>query len=157
MKQKTTAIFTVMLLLGLLLAACQPVAPTEIPGLELTVQGAVNATQTAAPTATPTPTATNTPLPTLTPTPSRVQYGPTEFPENVNPLTGLDGQRSSHPQPPSGDGESLQFPPIRTPPRRLSYADIVFDYYTGEGANRFLLSSTGRIPQGRSRPFRSPD
>ena len=42
------------------------------------------------PTATFTPTATETPTPTITPTPVIVYYGPSNFPANVNPLTGLE-------------------------------------------------------------------
>ena len=143
MKQITIAIFTVILLLGLLLAACQP-TPTEIPGLELTVQSAVDATRTAAPTSTPLPTATNTPAPTLTPTPTRIQYGPTGYPENVNPLTGLEVSDPTILNRRPVMVKVANFPRSGRPHSGLSFADIVFDYYTGEGANRFVALFYGQ-------------
>ena len=153
MKQKTTAIFTVILLLGLLLAACQP---AEIPGLELTVQSAVDATRTAAPTSTPLPTATNTPAPTLTPTPTRIQYGPTGYPENVNPLTGLEVSDPTILNRRPVMVKVANFPRSGRPHSGLSFADIVFDYYTGGGENRFLAlfysqnsPKTGPVRSGR--------
>src|SRR5512133_2675023 len=144
MKHKTTAVFTIILLLGLLLAACQPAAPTEIPGLELTLQGAADAPRTAAPTATPLPTATNTPEPTFTPTPSRIQYGPTAFPENVNPLTGLVVSDPAILNRRPVMVKVANFPRYGRPHSGLSFADIVFDYYTGEGANRFVALFYGQ-------------
>ena len=144
MKQISTPIFTVILLLGLLLSACQPAVPTEIPGLELTVQSAVDATRTAAPTATSTPTATNTPEPTFTPTPSRIQYGPTAFPENVNPLTGLVVSDPAILNRRPVMVKVANFPRSGRPHSGLSFADIVFDYYTGEGANRFVALFYGQ-------------
>lgn len=143
MKQITIPIFTVIVLLGLLLAACQP-APTEIPGLELTVQSAVDATRTAAPTATPLPTATNTLAPTLTPIPTRIQYGPTGYPENVNPLTGLEVSDPAILNRRPVMVKVANFPRSGRPHSGLSFADIVFDYYTGEGANRFVALFYGQ-------------
>jgi len=144
MKQVTTPIFTVILLLGFLLAACQPAGPTQIPGLELTVQSAIDATRTAAPTATPLPTATNTPAPTLTPTPVRIQYGPTGYPENVNPLTGLVVSDPAILDRRPVMVKVSNFPRTGRPHSGLSFADIVFDYYTGEGANRFVALFYGQ-------------
>jgi hypothetical protein len=144
MKQKTTAIIAAILLLGFLLAACQPAAPTEIPGLELTVQSAIDATRTAAPTATPQPTATNTPLPTFTPTPIRIQYGPTGYPENVNPLTGLEVSDPAILDRRPVMVKVANFPRSGRPHAGLSFADIVFDYYTGEGSNRFVALFYGQ-------------
>ncbi|HOG79026.1 MAG TPA: DUF3048 domain-containing protein [Anaerolineaceae bacterium] len=99
-------------------------------------------TSTATPTQTPTPTATPTATPTPTPTP--VVYGPTGFPDNVNPLTGLV----------VSDPELLNrrpmfikvanFPRTGRPHAGLSYADLVFEYYIGEGANRFAAVYYGQ-------------
>lgn len=144
MKQISTPIFTIILLLGLLLSACQPAAPTEIPGLELTIQSAIDATHTAAPTATPLPTATNTPEPTFTPTPSRIQYGPTAFPEDINPLTGLVVSDPAILNRRPVMVKVANFPRTGRPHSGLSFADIVFDYYTGEGANRFVALFYGQ-------------
>ncbi|MEL7591094.1 MAG: DUF3048 domain-containing protein [Anaerolineaceae bacterium] len=128
-------IIAIMLVLTLVLAACQPAVPTVS---QEEIDLAVQQTLAALPTATSTPTATATPTPTLTPTPVIVQFGPTNFPDNVNPLTGLE----------VADPEILNRRPIMVkvanfprdgrPHAGLSQADIVFDYYTGEGSNRFM-------------------
>ncbi|NDJ52345.1 MAG: DUF3048 domain-containing protein, partial [Chloroflexi bacterium] len=80
--------FRLLTLLGLvvlLLAACAPQpavtpTPTKTP---IPQEAAVEDQPVAAPTATPEPGGT----PTATPLPG--PYGPTGYPENVNPLTGL--------------------------------------------------------------------
>ena len=135
-------------LLFLLLATswitgCQPISATSIPGLEssaapIQILVSPSATQTTSPTPTPSPT------PTLTPTPTVVAYGPSNFPNQINPLTGQA----------VADPELLARPPvmIKVPnfPREgrphagLSYADMVFDYYIGEGTNRFLAVYYGK-------------
>lgn len=89
-------------------------------------------------TSTPTLTATvtETPLPTDTPMP--VAYGPSNFPSNVDPLTGQV----------ASDPSLLDRRPIaikvnivprrsNRPPWGLSYADIVYDYYHNDGYSRF--------------------
>lgn len=99
---------------------------------------AVAKTLTAAPTATPTPTKTATPPPTSTPTQVIVQYGPTDFPDNVDPLTGLT---VSNPETLNRRPIMIKvsnYPREGRPHAGLSFADIVFDYYTGEGGNRFI-------------------
>jgi hypothetical protein len=107
--------------------------PTQLP-LSSTMTPSPSPTDTA--TATLTPTATETPLPTDTPTP--VAYGPSDFPSNVDPLTGLV----------VSDPTLLDRRPIAVkvnivprssnrPPWGLSYADIVFDYYHNDGYSRF--------------------
>jgi len=78
---------TIMLVAIFVLTACQQAAPTFSPE---EIEAAVQQTLAALPTATATPTPTRTPTPTITPTPVIVQYGPTNFPDNVNPLTGLE-------------------------------------------------------------------
>jgi hypothetical protein len=83
-----------------------------------------------------TPTVTETPLPTETPTP--VVYGPSNFPETIDPLTGLA----------VSDPDLLERRPIaikvnivprssNRPPWGLSKADIVYDYYHNDGYSRF--------------------
>jgi len=146
MKRSLFYMVTPMLVLTSLLAACQPApaTPTEIAGVEETVQAYIDATLTAQPTATPLPTASNTPLPTLTPTPSRVQYGPTNFPADVDPLTGLKVSDPTILDRRPVMVKVSNFPREGRPHAGLSYADIVFDYYTGEGANRFLALFYGQ-------------
>jgi len=81
---------------------------------------------------------TSTPLPTATPTQVIVRYGPDNFPANVNPLTGLEVADASILERRPIMIKVSNFPREGRPHAGLSAADIVFDYYTGEGANRFL-------------------
>ena len=109
----------------------------------------VNTTLTPSPvptdTATPTftPTVTETPLPTATPTP--VVYGPSNFPDNVDPLTGmvvlnptlLDRRPIA---------VKVNVVPRRSnrPPWGLTFADIVYDYYHNDGYSRFYAIFLGQ-------------
>jgi hypothetical protein len=121
-------LFYLFACLSILLAACSSVAtPTPLA-----------ATDTPAATATPVPpTATATPLPTATLVYPAEGYGPDNFPDNVDPLTGL----------PVHDPSLLDRRPllikVSNLPRNvrpqwgLSLADLVFEYYTEEGTTRF--------------------
>ncbi|MEN4099878.1 MAG: DUF3048 domain-containing protein [Anaerolineaceae bacterium] len=141
--QKRMRLLAFVLTVALLLIGCQPqaaVAPTET--------SAPIATQTAIPSATPTetlaPTATGTATVTPTPEATQIVVGPGQFPPDVNPLTGLQVE----------DPELLNrrpvmvkvsnFPREGRPHAGLSSADIVFDYYIGEGTNRFLALFYGK-------------
>jgi len=119
-------------LIAALLAGCRG-RSVEIPPTETSVPP----TSTTAPTDTPEPTATLTPTqapPSATPEPQ--DYGPENFPDNVNPLTGL----------PVSDPDLLDrrpvsvkiqmFPRGQRPPWGVSLADIVFDYYQNNGLTR---------------------
>ncbi len=129
---------SVLLILTLALSACQAAAPTLEPEqVEQTLQAAMQQTLTAAPTSTPLPTSTSTSTPTITPTPIAVVYGPTNFPDNVNPLTGLEVD----------DPAILNRLPVMVkvanqlagrPHAGLTNADIVFDEYIGNGGDRFI-------------------
>ncbi len=127
------------LVLAFLLVGCGQIigSPTASP----TAQPIVNtftpspsATLTKTPTLTP--TITETPSPTQTPTP--VIYGPSNFPANIDPLTGLQ----------VSDPKLLDRRPIAVkvnivprssnrPPWGLSFADIVYDFYHNGGYSRF--------------------
>lgn len=127
------------LILTFLLVGCGQVKieatgiPTLMPIVN-TVTPSPQPTDTSTPTLTPTATQTSTP--TETPTP--VVYGPTNFPVNVDPLTGLL----------VSDPSLLDRRPVaikvnivprysNRPPWGLSYADIVYDYYHNDGYSRF--------------------
>jgi hypothetical protein len=108
-------------------------SPTTIPTIN-TFTPSPSPTETSTPTLTP--TVTETPTPTLTPTP--VVYGPSNFPNNIDPLTGL----------PVSDPKILDRRPVAVkvnivprssnrPPWGLSFADIVYDYYHNGGYSRF--------------------
>lgn len=84
-------------------------------------------------TFTPVPTATLAPVP-VTP---QISIGPDNFPENVNPLTGLNV-----PDPALLNRSPLAvkiqiFPRGQRPPIGVSLADIVYDYYQNNGLSRF--------------------
>lgn len=153
-KTFVTRLVTLILLLVFLLSACQNV-PSDPALVQQTMQAAIALTLTAAPSSTPLPTATSTPTPTVTPTQVIVSYGPTNFPENVNPLTGLEVD----------DPSILDRRPVLVkvanqiaarPHAGLSDADIVFDYYIGSGGDRFTAlyygndsTKVGSVRSGR--------
>lgn len=136
---KKTFIIVFGLLIMSILVAC------NTNQASLPTQDAASA-ETATPTAlqpdsaTLTPTLTATPRsPTVTPTPAYPEegYGPKDFPENVNPLTGLKME----------DPDILDRRPVivkvQNLPRAdrphwgLTNADIVYEYYTEFGTTRF--------------------
>ena len=114
----------------------QTTAASEAPTFTLTQ------TETFTPTATSTitPTSTNTLTPTVTP----LIYGPSGFPTNVDPLTG---QSVSDPNILNRRPVLIKvsnFPANGRPHAGLSFADIVFEYYIGEGTNRFAALYYGQ-------------
>src|SRR4030067_1569901 len=125
--------FTTLVLFTLGLAACS--APTPVITPAETESPTLAPTLTARPTETavpPTATITPTVPPTLTPTPAYPPegYGPTDFPDEINPLTGL----------PAAEPGLLERRPFafkinlvpRTstrPPWGFSLAGVVFEYY----------------------------
>ena len=139
MKRKNRyALWTIFALLSIILTACGPTGLSEVEQAGTyaaqTIAAQPSATEKVLPTetATPEPTATPTQEPTLGP------VGPVDFPEGVNPLTGLM----------VADPENLNrrpvfvkvanYPAYGRPHAGLSAADIVFEYYIGGEANRFI-------------------
>ncbi len=109
------------------------------------------------PTSTPT-TLTPTLSPTATipasPTPSWI--GPDDFPEGVNPLTGLEVSDPSRLDRRPVMIKVSNYPAFLRPHSGLSYADIVWEYYIGVGMTRFLAlyygqdaSKVGPVRSGR--------
>ncbi len=120
-----------------LVVACQSAnVPTSV--VETTVFPSPTALQPEP--ATPTPTFTVTPLPpTATPTPAYPEegYGPTNFPEGVNPLTGLEVEDPSLLDRRPIIIKVQNLPRADRPHWGLSSADIVYEYYTEFGTTRF--------------------
>ena len=81
----------ILLLLVLALSACSSGTPEASPTIPEDLASATPFLPRATGTFTPSPTVTEAPLPTPTntPTPLPVEYGPDNFPAQVNPLTGL--------------------------------------------------------------------
>jgi hypothetical protein len=141
----------VLVILTVALCACEQ-TPTASPTISPTSIATEMVTVTPSPTLLP----TITPSPKITPLYPVEGYGPSNFPADVDPLTGL----------PVADPALL----IRRPmlikvsnlPRNvrpqwgLSLADIVFEYYAEEGSTRFAgifygkdASMVGPIRSGR--------
>lgn len=94
-------------------------------------QGAA-ASPTPTEAASPTPTASPTPLP-----PPPEQIGPTDYPDDVNPLTGLTVD-----DPSVLDRRPLLIkisnaPEVVRPQSGTSFADVIFEYYVEGGWTRF--------------------
>lgn len=105
---------------------------------------------TVLPSSTPVPpTATlkvNTPTATLSPTPSYPLngYGPTGFPSQINPLTGLavSDPNLLNRRPVVVKIENL--PRDHRPPFGVTLADVVYEYYTEQGGTRFAAVFYGK-------------
>ena len=148
-------LFYALVCLSVLLSACgmaPAAAPTTAPAF------ASASTPTDAPTSTDTPTATLTSTPTLTPTPSYPVegYGPSNFPADVDPLTGLKVANPALLQRRPMVIKVQNLPRDGRPQWGLSLADITFEYYTEEGTTRFAAvyygqdaSMVGPIRSGR--------
>ncbi len=131
----------------LLLVACSTtestptVTSTNAEATVTQVPSTLTPTETA--TATIEPTATDTPMPTETPLP--VVYGPSNFPLNINPLTG---QQVSDPaildRRPIAVKINIVPRYLYRPPFGLSLADIVYDYYHNAGYSRFFAIFYGK-------------
>jgi hypothetical protein len=117
----------VFVFLSVALAACGPAAPTASP----------------TPIETPTISAASTPAPTaamtLGPTPSFPPegYGPSNFPSDVDPLTGLTVANPALLDRRPMVIKVSNLPRDVRPQWGLSLADIVFEYYTEVGETRF--------------------
>ncbi len=132
--------FRIAVLLVFILVGCGQIKSTPtalIPTNPITVTSSTPSpvpTDTAIPTFTP--TVTETPLPTATPTP--VAYGPSNFPENVDPLTGMVVLNPALlNRRPVAVKVNVVPRTSNRPPWGLSFADIVYDYYHNAGYSRF--------------------
>lgn len=131
------------ILVGLLvaaLAACTTTTnpaplPSATPGSVSNPIPVISTTPTATPTQQPTLTATATlGPPTATPIPQ--DLGPTNFPPNVDPLTGHAVSTPSLLDRRPLAVKIQMFPRNQRPPWGISFADIVYDYYQNDGLTR---------------------
>jgi hypothetical protein len=114
-----------IVLLTVALAACGPATPAATPTPLPTITS----------TATPIPADTPTPIPTPAYPPEG--YGPSNFPADVDPLTGLTVANPSLLDRRPMVIKVSNLPRNVRPQWGLSLADIVFEYYTEEGSTRF--------------------
>ncbi|HWR64490.1 MAG TPA: DUF3048 C-terminal domain-containing protein [Bellilinea sp.] len=93
------------------------------------------------------------PSPTPTPSASQiVQVGPNldQFPEGVNPLTGLPVRDPDTLKLPAVLVSLANFPPSARPLTGLSFAPQVYEIYITEGMTRFLTVFYGDLPTSDS-------
>ncbi|MEJ5224997.1 MAG: DUF3048 domain-containing protein [Anaerolineales bacterium] len=137
---------SLLLLLALVVTACGPGAAQAVDEPTAAPTQAAAQTPTLPPTATdiPTVTPTDTPSPTSTPNYPPEGYGPSGFPPNINPLTGLEVDNPSllERRPLVIKVENL--PRSHRPQFGLSAADIVYEYYTEEGSTRMAAIFLGQ-------------
>ena len=142
MDKTTATTVLIMTYLLLLIASCR-FSPIDGRNLtetaSVTARVMINMTATTPVTATPfaANTYTSTPVISVTPEPS-----PTV--DDLNPLTGL---RVSDPGLLDRRPVMIKisnFPPQKRPHSGLSFADIVFEHYIGEGTNRFTALFYGQ-------------
>ncbi|NLG72048.1 MAG: DUF3048 domain-containing protein [Chloroflexi bacterium] len=141
-----------IMLLILMISACSP-----SPGPDVVTEAPATATITPAPTTAVPPTETTAPptpttAPTATVTPQA--YGPDNFPENVNPLTGLAVSDPTILDRRPVAVKVQMFPRGQRPPYGVSLADIVFDFYQNLGATRLTAIFYGQDAE-RVSPIRS--
>jgi len=107
------------------------------------------ATQTATLLPAIQPTGTQTPFSTTTPQPfkSTNDYGPDDFPSNVNPLTGRAVPEPSLLQLPAVLVSISNSPASARPQAGPGFAPWVFELFIGEGATRFMNVFYGDIPR----------
>jgi hypothetical protein len=121
----------------LVMPACAPTPGSLILALPNPIQ-----LQQDSPTATPeapTPAESAAGTPASAPVkPLSGVVGVSGFPAGVNPLTGLPAEYPSLLDRRPIMVKVSNYPPSVRPQSGLSFADIVFEYYIGEGTNRFL-------------------
>src|SRR5690349_19872417 len=98
-------------------------------------------------TATPSSvTPTNARIETSSPAPTIQASAPTEYPNAINPLTGLAVEDPSLLQIPATLLSISHFPATARPQAGLSFSPYVFEIYITEGATRFLTTFYGQYP-----------
>jgi hypothetical protein len=104
---------------------------------------------TATLAATTTITATQS-IPTLTPTaqpfPSPTTYGPDDFPQGYNPLTGQPVSDPERLEYPALLLSVTHFPPQARPQYGFFFTPFVYEFYITEGATRHLAVVYGEFP-----------
>jgi len=97
-------------------------------------------TETAAIAETNIPAATDEPF-------NLVAVGPEDFPEGINPLTGLPAANPELLKFPPGLVSISNFPSSARPQAGLNASPIVFELSVGEGMTRFLAMFYGQFPE----------
>jgi hypothetical protein len=152
-------IFILAASLSIALTSCYPInsaGPAAQAGIS-TEQASLPAEQISptetAVSAIPAPTSD---LPVPTPGATAEVEGLVDFPDNVNPLTGLVVDDPSRLERRPVMVKISNFPRTGRPHAGISFADMVFEYYIGYGLNRFMgiylgqdASQVGPVRSGR--------
>ncbi|MFT3893565.1 MAG: SdrD B-like domain-containing protein [Anaerolineales bacterium] len=95
------------------------------------------------------PTSTSNPSTSLTPQaiPTPATYGPVNFPEGFNPLTGQPVSDPAQLDYPALLISISHFPPEARPQAGLSFSPFVYEYYITEGSTRHLAVFYGEFPE----------
>jgi len=129
--KKDTILF---MLIAMLLAACSPAAAVD--GESTNVPTVINLpTDTVEPTVVPT---SDYPVEGI---------GPSEYPENVNPLTGLEVEDPQTLNERVAAVKVENLPREHRPQYGLNAADLVYEYYTEFGSTRFIALFHGQAPE----------
>jgi len=146
-KRKKHFLLAVLSILMIVLSACSPNESIDLnmAGTYAAQTLAAMPTDTPLPSPTePEPTATPTEIFTPTPLPVVGVVGPVDFPEDVNPLTGLQVDDPSILDRRPVFVKVANYPVSGRPHAGLSKADMVFEYYIGSGGNRFIALYYGQ-------------
>lgn len=161
MKKQFPLLLTLTIILTLLLSACElPISSTA----DNNPAGAKSTKTETAPTEevetpTPLPEATETPEATAertaapteaTETEAGQAYGPEDFPENINPLTGLPVEDPGLLKLPPALISISNFPASARPQVGINTSPIIFEMTIGEGMTRFLTLFYGGFPKAVS-------
>ena len=140
---KKTLLFT--LAFTVLLTSCT--RTTEITST-YTPAAFIEDSETQVPTQAPPPSATSTPNIPLQPSLESASYGPTseDFPENINPLTGLPVTDPAQLREPAILLSVPHFPAVARPQAGISFSPWVFEFLIAQGTTRFLASFYGETP-----------
>lgn len=167
MKKRLLLAISTLIILTLILSACnfpfslpqaaaeeavesETAAPTEAESTEPVETATEEPTEAVLPTESETPEMTEEPDPTEEPQSSQFgTYGPTDFPEGINPLTGLAADPELLKLPPALISVS-NFPASARPQSGLNSSPMVFEITIGEGMTRFLAMFYGAYPQAVS-------
>jgi len=171
MKKRTSFLIINLILLSLILSACNFSMTSRVETEEWVQESETSETQaetgTSSVTSTPTPKSAAQGAPEETETPAGdsasddeevdsaqspaspeppVTVGPEDFPEGINPLTGLPAADPTTLDLPAALLSVSNFPASARPQAGLNSSPIVFELYIGEGMTRFLALFYGQFP-----------
>jgi hypothetical protein len=135
----------IIFVLFFLFAACTNSTPQPLSTPTKLIE-TNNPTMTVVATSTATE---SVPLNTATPQPAPrpVSYGPVEFPEGYNPLTGQPVSDPARLEYPAILLSVSHFPPQARPQAGFSFTPFVYEYYITEGSTRHLAVVYGEFPE----------